>query len=85
MQRFLSFSSLALLAAASAPRAQGNFTPCTHVLHTFEGEAVGDWFGFVSAPIPDGNGEFTNGMGMLVGQVRVGGACITCVDGRLAL
>ncbi|MSR63522.1 MAG: hypothetical protein EXS08_13855 [Planctomycetes bacterium] len=57
MKRPPSFAVLALVVLVPVPRAQGNFVPCTHVLHTFEGEAVGDWFGFVSAPIPDGNGD----------------------------
>ena len=42
---------------SSASALQGNFVPCTRILHTFEGEVAGDWFGFVSAPIPDVDGD----------------------------
>ena len=31
--------------------------PCTRVVHTFEGEATGDQFGWVSAPLPDVDGD----------------------------
>lgn len=36
---------------------QGDFVQCTRVLRTFEGEAAGDQFGWVSAPVPDTNGD----------------------------
>lgn len=47
--------SAALL--ASAPAAQQGFVQCTRVLHTLEGEAAGDLFGWVSAPLPDLDGD----------------------------
>jgi hypothetical protein len=53
-------SASALLVAAlssTASALQGSFVPCTRVLHELQGEAAGDWFGFVSAPIPDVDGD----------------------------
>lgn len=48
---------LPLLLAAPLSQAQGNFRPCARVVHTLVGEDAGDWFGFVSAPIPDTTGD----------------------------
>lgn len=45
-----------LLAVLLVPQ-QGNFVPCTRVLHTLTGEAIGDQFGWVSAPLPDLDGD----------------------------
>jgi hypothetical protein len=36
---------------------QGDFVQCTRVLRTFTGEAPGDQFGWVSAPVPDVTGD----------------------------
>lgn len=36
---------------------QGDFVQCTRVLRTLTGEAPGDQFGWVSAPVPDVNGD----------------------------
>ena len=47
---------LSALALASLPSAQG-FVQCTSVLRTYEGEAGGDQFGWVSSPIPDVTGD----------------------------
>jgi FG-GAP repeat protein/VCBS repeat protein len=47
---------LAMLALGSTARAQA-FVQCTRVLHTLEGEAAGDNFGWVSAPLPDLDGD----------------------------
>jgi len=46
-----------LLLLAAPARAQGSFVQCTRVLHTFEGEAAGDQFGWVSAPLADLDGD----------------------------
>lgn len=48
---------LPLLLTTPLIHAQGNFRPCARVVHTLVGEATGDWFGFVSAPIPDTTGD----------------------------
>ena len=48
---------LPLLLATPLTDAQGNFQPCARVVHTLVGEATGDRFGFVSAPIPDTTGD----------------------------
>lgn len=47
---------LAVLSASLGAQ-QGSFVPCTRVLHTFTGEAVGDQFGWVSAPLADLDGD----------------------------
>ena len=48
---------LALLGAVPLGAQQGSFVPCTRVLHTFTGEAAGDQFGWVSAPLADLDGD----------------------------
>ncbi len=49
------FFLLAMLVPPAA--AQDGFVACTRVLHTFVGEAAGDSFGWVSAPLPDLDGD----------------------------
>jgi hypothetical protein len=45
-----------LLGSAAFAGAQ-SFVECTRTLHVLEGEAAGDQFGWVSAPVPDVNGN----------------------------
>src|SRR5262245_59045819 len=46
-----------LVSSAAVARAQQGFVQCTRVLHTLEGEAAGDSFGWVSAPLADLDGD----------------------------
>jgi len=48
---------LPLVFLSSALVLQGDFVQCTRVLHVLEGEAAGDQFGWVSAPVPDQTGD----------------------------
>lgn len=48
---------LPLLCLFSALALQADFVQCTRVLHVLEGEAAGDQFGWVSAPVPDQSGD----------------------------
>lgn len=49
--------SLLTVIPTPLPRPQGDFVECTRVLRTFVGEAPGDQFGWVSAPVPDVDGD----------------------------
>ena len=49
-------ASIASTVLAVAPVAQ-SFVECTRVLHTLDGESAGDQFGWVSAPVPDIDGD----------------------------
>ena len=45
------------LASSEKPFPQDRFLECVRVIHTFEGESGGDFFGWVSAEIPDVDGD----------------------------
>jgi hypothetical protein len=47
----------ALSALVPAPLQSDGFVECTRVVHTFVGESAGDLFGWVSAPLPDLDGD----------------------------
>lgn len=93
----LLFRALALLPAAP-PAPQDGFVPCTRVLLTLEGEAQGDAFGWVSAPVPDVTADgvqellvgapFHDGPGANAGRAYLfdgrSGAELFHVDGALA-
>jgi hypothetical protein len=56
LRHILAFAAPSAL-LGSSPQAQTGFVQCTRVLHTLEGEAAGDLFGWVSAPLPDLDGD----------------------------